>query len=737
MRFSIKKPAIAALCICLMASLLSSAAYADEREQIIEGRFRDHEQIVTWEFPYSDDFFFQPSDQYYHDFARLSMGLSMTAFRDEELPDEEDHFLIEFLENMGFSQIETDTYRTDPTADSIAYGLAVKQIGDTTVLACGICGGGYGMEWASNLTVGDEERSRGFQEASKEVQAAIDDYMERNITGDKVKLWIAGYSRAAAVTNITAADYTEAGKFEDVYAYTFATPRTTRNPVAYPNIFNIVNKEDIVPKIPLSDWGYQRFGNDLYIKSPETDSDCGELMQETEEIYYSMFSAEMVNNAEITFQLRILFDYLLALMPDSATYSEYLQPLIVEAITEDEGIKNALKVLLKALEEYRHKDPAGGEELNSLIDYLVTMIATYYTPEAVQSLPPDQWDPQLEVLNLFYAHLAPKYLAFLYATDDPEELYSDNLDYIRLIIYGNVDASISDGSKVLKEVLADGTELVDGKPAPYTFPDVDYYEEKMIITVPTDRTYEVTVTSEADMLQTISYTGLRFSGDTLRAQQDNLYSYIMGKGDTAVIRTSVDGRAIAPSGSDYMDISVFTDAIYSPTTAMRMENNDIIHLNISGFVNLLITLIVVLLIQLGVSIGLLIRRKKKHLKRNVKVTLIWHSAMLFLFMALELSLWYFVPFIPLLKMIMSLIVFIIFFVYGLKGRKEQTRNWKRFWMYTLVVGVFMVLQNLLLGDFEAWKAILLIIVYGLFMAAAYDLLWLNKRRFGRKPATAS
>ena len=717
------------LCICLAVAVIPSGVYADEQYEYVEGSFFDHEQTVTWEYPYTDDFFYKPSDKYDHDFARLSMGLAIAAFRDEKQPDAEDHFLIEFLESMGFSGIETETYRTRPTADSIAYGLASKKIGDMTVLTCAVCGFGYGPEWASNFTVGDFERSQGFNEAAGKVEAAIEDYMERNITDKKVKLWIAGYSRAAAVSNITAADCTESGRFEDVYAYTFATPRTTRAPVAYPNIFNIIYKEDLVPKIPLADWGYERFGNDLYIKSPETDSDFEEILIKAKEEYGRMFPAEMVNNPEITYELRILFDYLLMLNPDAATYTDFLQPLMIKFITEEEGMDEALDVLFKALNEYHTEDPVIGEELHALLDYLATMIATYYRPEAVANQPPNLWDPVLGAVNLFYAHLAPEYLSYLYSADDPEKLYSDNTEYIKLIIYGNVDVSVSDGSTVVKEILADGTELVDGVPAPYSFPDANCYDDKTVITLPSDKTFEVRVTSKSFWPQTISYTGLAFSGDTMRAMADDLYSYIMFKGQTAAIKTAYDGKTIEPSGSDYTDISVFTEAIYSPTTAMRMENNKIYHLNISRFSDMVMLLIVLLIAQFVVSIILFIRRRKKHLKRNVMVTLIWHGLMLFIFMTLEFGFWYFVPFISILKTIASIVAGIIIFVYAFKGCREQKRDWKFFRNYSLVLAAFIVLQNLLLGKFTDWKAIMLIIVYGLFMSVAYDFLWHKDRNY--------
>lgn len=51
-----------------------------------------------------------------------------------------------------------------------------------------------------------------------------------------------------------------------VFAYTFASPRTTlntrSNDARYGNIFNIVNPADMVTSVPLESWGYVRYGVD-------------------------------------------------------------------------------------------------------------------------------------------------------------------------------------------------------------------------------------------------------------------------------------------------------------------------------------------------------------------------------------------------------------------------------------------------------------------------------------------
>ena len=54
-----------------------------------------------------------------------------------------------------------------------------------------------------------------------------------------------------------------------IYCYTFATPEVTTFDTAhdslYDNIFNIMNPSDMVPRLPLASWGYERYGHDLWL----------------------------------------------------------------------------------------------------------------------------------------------------------------------------------------------------------------------------------------------------------------------------------------------------------------------------------------------------------------------------------------------------------------------------------------------------------------------------------------
>lgn len=192
-----------------------------------------------------------------------------------------------FLQTCGFQDIKpSDTYYVPPSTDSIAYTIANKKITvwdeesqsnkEYSLVAVGIRGAGYGPEWASNVTVGDSSnpsitgRHKGFDDSAQQVVAGLEEYIaEHNISGD-VKYWVSGFSRSAAVANLTAGYITDRAaefgtKQKDIYGYTYECPQCaeeTENALNYKNIHNIVNQMDLVPRVSPTEFHHQRLGVD-------------------------------------------------------------------------------------------------------------------------------------------------------------------------------------------------------------------------------------------------------------------------------------------------------------------------------------------------------------------------------------------------------------------------------------------------------------------------------------------
>ena len=181
-------------------------------------------------------------------------------------------------------------YNVKPDYYTIACSIGAKNIfvegKNMTVIAVGVRGTGYESEWGGNFLMGYENvNHEGFDIAKRKVLTYINSFVAENkdLFNDDVKLWISGYSRAGAVSNLVAAavndgasGYSLGMTKEDVFCYAFATPQSTTNSKAqssdYNNIINIVNPIDIVPLLAPSDKGFnfKRYGTTYYLPAKET-----------------------------------------------------------------------------------------------------------------------------------------------------------------------------------------------------------------------------------------------------------------------------------------------------------------------------------------------------------------------------------------------------------------------------------------------------------------------------------
>ena len=288
---------------------------------------------------YQDAYFARPPKNYNHKMAITSLALASSAMVSSEehkkgvfnnperdsLPSddgsddyqlrkkevEEQFRAKEFYEAAGFENYWPRHYKEKPTENSIAFVMANKNIDEiqTTVISIAIRGGGYDAEWGGNFNVGTAKEHHGFSAAADIVLSDLDWFLvlnnEKIKYKDNIKYWITGYSRSAAVGNLVAAKLTS-GNIDSkhknvnmylpktVYAYLFEPPKPTKDVDAknsiYNNIFNIVNREDPVPRVAPGEWGYKRYGIDCYLPSRETysDSNYPTLFNEMKDAFYSV-----------------------------------------------------------------------------------------------------------------------------------------------------------------------------------------------------------------------------------------------------------------------------------------------------------------------------------------------------------------------------------------------------------------------------------------------------------------
>ena len=257
---------------------------------------------------YSDDYFRHSSTEYDEHLATLSCimtNFSVPLDNPDSLDDENWYFsqperLYGFFGSIGFKDFETnDDYVSRSRFDSIGVGCANRQVDDYTVIGVGIRSGGYFREWSNNVYLGDGTKSdymhEGWYNAANKTIDYINEYISANRITGKIKVWIAGFSRGGATANLAAglldnkimngeeifsSDVTLTR--DDLYAYTFEAPQganynseTVEKPGSdlYNNIYNVVNPNDLVPKVAMSEYGFTRFGIDKFITTEFFDPD--------------------------------------------------------------------------------------------------------------------------------------------------------------------------------------------------------------------------------------------------------------------------------------------------------------------------------------------------------------------------------------------------------------------------------------------------------------------------------
>ena len=541
--------------------------------KLIKYPYLDTKQVTyKWRFPYSDKFFLRPSDQFSISLAQGSLGLALSAFR--STPDIVDDQYETYLHEAGFQHLYKFGYGEPTTDDSLSGIIGMKKIGDFTLIAAVTCGQGYGNEWAGNLKVGTGDRHEGFSSGATQLEEHIRSYIkDRNITGSK-KLWVTGMSRAAAIGNITAADMTESGEFDDVYAYLFGVPRTTKSPVRYRNIFNICGQYDPVAAVPLQSWGYERYGIDLYTPSQESETSYADLASYADRVCSKMEDKHFRNNPEINYQLHLILEFIGEFFPTSEDYANRLQNELIYAWLHHD-VDHLGPMIESAIAAVETANPRENASKRIFIDY-VSFIAAQHLRYEQRQVTTGSWDPDESLAaNIALEHRPSTYVNWLFSITDPEELLLSSVSSRRITFEGNVKITVfhkglpmtwidEKGNVFISDAAAD----YDGPVAPEQFMMKNGRETVVSIPDDDDDYYLQIDSSEKE---TLTYYDLMISPANLAVQHGKMricridpgkYGIDIVHGESLSDPVVIDGRIIGTGDMDFT---------YSPTVVMRDE----------------------------------------------------------------------------------------------------------------------------------------------------------------------
>lgn len=324
---------------------------------------------------YSDDYFANSGKEENEHLTTMSYNLALATFEIRG-----DSYIRKLYADIGYENISTQDMVEKPTLETVGTAIAHKKVGDSNIVAVAIRGEKYDSEWGNNFIVGKEGDAKGLSEASQKVIQRIKDYIDSNGL-ENVKIWMAGYSRAGALADLTGVYINNnLNEFnttaDDLYIYTFEAPAASVDDTIYDNIYNIVNTNDLIPFVYPYSWGFYANGKVIKIDS-DREITTYKGLEEVEE--YNQISS----NGFLT-----EFSDWLGSRLDRETYSTYLDEPLSKLLDiyfskDEEGRQKVLKFLTEDLkgavlddeDNFSNLKPKVWSVLGHNSDYLYQIIA--------------------------------------------------------------------------------------------------------------------------------------------------------------------------------------------------------------------------------------------------------------------------------------------------------------------------------------------------------------------------
>ena len=540
--------------------------------KFIDFPFLDTKAVAyEWHFPYADKFFRRSSDSFSISLAQGSLGLALSAFR--STPDVVAPQYETYLREAGFTDLYSFGYDQPTTENSLSGIIGSKKIDDFTLIAAVTCGQGYENEWAGNLRVGSGDRHEGFNRAAQKLENYIRRYIRDNKIDGEKKLWLSGISRAAAVGNITAADMIESGEYEDIYAYLFGVPRTTKAPVRYSGIYNICGQYDPVSSVPLQSWGYERYGTDLYTPAQEAETSFTELASYANQVSQRLENKNYRNNPEINYQLHLIMEFLGEFFPTSEDYAERFQDELINAWNHHDH-EHLATMIKSAMSDVDTSDPRERYSRRVFIDY-ISYIAAQHMRYEQRQVKVGSWDPDESLAaNVALEHRPSTYVKWLFAHIDDQDMLLGSVTSRRIAFDGNVSVTVCQDGVPLTWIDDKGNVYIPEPASDYkgeALPELFMMKNgrETVVSLPSDEEYYIEIGSAKG--GHLTYFDVNVSPKSLMGSsgqmwlcmlQPGRYGFTVTPGQELADPETIDG-GLTTSGS--------IDFKYSPAIVMSNE----------------------------------------------------------------------------------------------------------------------------------------------------------------------
>ena len=207
-----------------------------------------------------------------------------------------------------------------------------------------------------------------------------------------------------------------------------------------------------------ADWGFGRYGQDLFLPVPEYSSFFGaEVTSLRAEVGRTVFGVENNYSPELNLRMRLLYSLLLDVMDNQAYYDSTIQPALI-GIMQDKSIPNLLTTLRALMVEQIGSTKSQITDMDELMDYFIRVFSGAAAQFGFGSADENAVSP---LRRLFTEHFLDSYQSSIIAIRN--QLFEPSTAAYYVMVRGPVTVSIAfsdDAGESIVRMDASGQNIV-------------------------------------------------------------------------------------------------------------------------------------------------------------------------------------------------------------------------------------------------------------------------------------